>query len=122
MRYCRLLLVVFIFISSLAVAKAANDSFVSAHNSVSAHQSFVAFEQSQGAFPLVSSGITSEIYLDAAEPQGVKRAAEDLRSDIYKVTGKSPRVCCNGEWPVRYPVIIGTYGKGDVVTRLAKRG
>lgn len=122
MRYCRLLLVVFIFISSLAVVKAANDSFVSAHQSVSAHQPFVAFEQTQGAFPVVSSGITSEIYLDAAEPQGVKRAAEDLRSDIYKVTGKSPRVCCDGEWPVRYPIIIGTYGKGDVVTRLAKRG
>lgn len=91
MRYCRLLLVVFIFISSLAAVKAANDSFVSVH------QPFVAFEQTQGAFPVVSSGITSEIYLDAAESQGVKRAAEDLRSDIYKVTGKSPRVCCDGE-------------------------
>lgn len=57
MRYCRLLLVVFIFISSLAVVKAANDSFVSAHQSGSAHQPFVAFEQTQGGFQWFLPGL-----------------------------------------------------------------
>ena len=100
----------------LTALKAASGNLVSVDNHI------VTFSQTEECFPIVSTSIISEIYLDTAESQGVKRATEDLRTDIYKVTGKSPRVCCSGEWPVRYPIIIGTYGKGEVVTRLAKQG
>ncbi len=116
MRIARILLVIVTLLSPLVAIKAANG------NLVSANDRFVTFSQEESCFPIVSASETSEIYLDDAEPQGVKRAVEDLCTDIYKVTGKSPRVCCNGEWPVRYPIIVGTYGKGKVVTQLAKRG
>lgn len=109
-------MIIFILLLPLAVLKAANGNMAFVDNH------FVTFTQEEHCFPIVSTSAISEIYLDEAEPQGVKRAVEDLRTDIYKVSGKSPRVCCKGEWPVRYPIIIGTYGKGEVVMRLAKRG
>lgn len=116
MKFAKTLLYFVLSLLPLTALQAANGSFASAADH------FVAFSGADGAFPIVSASATAEIYIDAAEPQGVKRAAEDLRTDVYKVTGWSPRVCCGGEWPVRYPIIIGTYGKGEVVTQLTKRG
>lgn len=107
----KIFLLTFFVILPLVALRAANGNTVS-----------VAFASSDDAFPVVSSSVTAQIYLDEKEMQGVKRAVEDLRNDIYRVTGKSPRVCCNGEWPVSYPILIGTYGKGEVVTKLAKKG
>lgn len=72
--------------------------------------SFISFRQQGGAFPISTASQMSGICMDAHEKQGVKRAAEDLRKDIYTVSGRSPRVCCQGEDVVRYPILIGTYG------------
>ena len=84
--------------------------------------SFISFRQQGGAFPISTASQMSGICMDAHEKQGVKRAAEDLRKDIYTVSGRSPRVCCQGEDVVRYPILIGTYGVSEAITRLAKKG
>lgn len=84
--------------------------------------SFISFRQQGGAFPISTASQMSGICMDTHEKQGVKRAAEDLRKDIYTVSGRSPRVCCQGEDVVRYPILIGTYGVSEAITRLAKKG
>ena len=84
--------------------------------------SFISFRQQGGAFPISTASQMSSICMDAHEKQGVKRAAEDLRKDIYTVTGRSPRVCFQGEDAVRYPILIGTYGVSETITRLARKG
>ena len=84
--------------------------------------SFISFRQQGGAFPISTASQMSGICMDAHEKQGVKRAAENLRKDIYTVSGRSPRVCCQGEDVVRYPILIGTYGVSEAITRLAKKG
>lgn len=85
-------------------------------------ESFVSFDQQEGIFPISTASQMSSIYVGSEEKQGVKRAAEDLRKDIYAVTGRSPRLCCQGEDATSYPILIGTYGVSSTITRLAKKG
>jgi hypothetical protein len=69
------------------------------------------------AFPLVSVKSHTVIFHDMAEDVAVVRAIQDLSTDCYRVTKKSPPIRLNAEL-TKYPVIIGTIGVSKTIDRL----
>lgn len=72
------------------------------------------------AFPLVTIDGTAALCYDKNEYKGVIRAIEDLRNDIYKVTGRSPRMTF--ETGATLPVIIGSLDRNPLISELVRSG
>jgi hypothetical protein len=75
----------------------------------------------RGALRLVSDGQAAPILVDEADHPGVRRAAGDLRDDVFRVTGVRPDLFAGGK-TARALVIIGTIGKSRPVDRLVAAG
>ena len=89
---------------------------------VLAQESYIATRAKNNYFPLVSTSETAEIYIDNNEYKGVLRAAQDLRSDIERVTGKLPELHTRAEVASEFPVIVGTLGKSRLIENLKNSG
>lgn len=70
-----------------------------------------------GSFPLVAQSAAS-IVVDTNDWSGVTRAANDLRTDVNRVTGRSPVLADALKDAGKNVVIIGTIGKSDLIQRL----
>ncbi len=79
----------------------------------------VSYEPESGAFPIVSRGLATPIYVASNDWPGVARAARDLQSDLLKVTGHKP-VLHDGS-PDEDCLLIGTIGKSGLINDLVKR-
>lgn len=77
---------------------------------------------SQGDYPLATREHASPIHVDAADHQGVVRAAGDLQSDIQRVSGKRSEVIRETPTAANAVVLIGTLGKSPLIDGLAKNG
>jgi hypothetical protein len=75
-----------------------------------------------GRFTLVAGGQAAPIVVSAADYAGVIRVADDLRSDVGKVTGVAPTVGHDAVPDGRDPVIIGTIGKSPLIDEMVARG
>jgi hypothetical protein len=82
---------------------------------------FVSFVESKGDFPLVKDGHAAAIYVDQAEPQGLKLAVVNLQSDIQKVSNAiSPLVAAlANEQPL---IIVGTLQSSGLIKQLVAAG
>ena len=89
---------------------------------VLAQESYIATRATSNCFPLVSAHKTAEIYIDNNEYKGVLRAAQDLRADIERVTGKLPELHTRAEVASEFPVIVGTLGKSRLIENLKNSG
>lgn len=90
----------------------------SAHVSPVAEAGYVAFENGPGRFPVVGAPIV----VSADDYSGVIRVADDLRSDIHKVTGVQPALSHGSIPGGRDPIILGTLGKSPLVDSIVARG
>ena len=72
-----------------------------------------------GCFPVASSGSLATILVDRDDYPGVVRAAADLRDDINRVVGQSPKLVDNGA-PKGDAIIIGSIGHSALIARLIK--
>jgi len=73
---------------------------------------------SGGSFPLVQTNSGSAgLLVDINDFPGVMIAANNLRTDISRVTGIFP-AAVNSEHPANYQIIIGTLGKSELIDRL----
>lgn len=72
-------------------------------------------------FEIAKSGSSAAIYLDDNDWEGVKRAANHLSDDIYKVSGTASKVLTGGS-PAKGSIIIGTIGKSKVIDKLITQG
>jgi hypothetical protein len=72
----------------------------------------------EGSFAIVEDGSASTIQVDKSDWPGVLRAANDLRTDIARVTGTTPVITHDD--PTRGPrvIIVGTIGKSRLIDRL----
>lgn len=61
-----------------------------------------------GGFELVTAERVAPIAVAPGEPECVRLAAEDLASDVQKITGRKPVVISAGEVPLGACVTIGT--------------
>ncbi len=73
----------------------------------------------QGNFPLVAAD-TATILVDTNDWPGVVRAANDLQTDIARVTGRTPSVVNDAKAGGRNIVIVGTIGKSPLIDQLIK--
>jgi len=80
-----------------------------------AAKQFISNQKEATYFPLAEDGNPASVFVDDADFAGVLRAAEDLRKDIYSVTGTLPE---NGK--NKNVVIIGTVGKSTFIDKLIK--
>ncbi|MFJ9632107.1 glycosyl hydrolase 115 family protein [Streptomyces sp. NPDC101175] len=74
---------------------------------------YISFSPTTGAFPLVGAPVV----VDPDDHPGVVRVAEDLRSDIERVTGVRPSTA-----PARLTVLVGTIGRSALIDDLVAAG
>src|SRR4051794_23073449 len=85
---------------------------------VNASEDYVATQGGPGRFPLVEHGVAAPIVVSASDFAGVIRVADDLQSDIAKVTGVTPGVTHDTIPNRRDIVLIGTIGKSTLIDTL----
>jgi len=73
-------------------------------------------------FELFKDGCSAKIFVDSGDYWGVIRAARDLASDIYRVTGVNPALINDLNERIDKVVIIGTMGKSRVIKELMEKG
>src|SRR4051812_17432947 len=81
---------------------------------------YVTTQPGGGRFPLSADGRTAPLYVSAQDYAGVLRAANDLRTDLERVTKDAPRVVTDGVPNEGPAVIVGTIGKSALVDRLVR--
>ena len=80
---------------------------------------FVDTAFSPGDFALVDAQ-SADILVATNDWPGVARAANDLATDVNRVTGKLPAIFSDPKFPGKYTVIIGTIGKSEIIDRLIR--
>lgn len=70
------------------------------------------------AFPLVAKNLPTTLVVDAQDFPGVKRAAQNLQTDIENVTGKKAALLNTIEGQIATAVIIGTLGQSEFIQQL----
>jgi len=83
---------------------------------------FISEQPIKGYFPLVSEGVTADIYVDPGDWKVVKIAAEDLTKDVERVTGRKPSLQVAISKLSARAVLIGTVGRSSLIDRLIKEG
>src|SRR5690242_627485 len=72
-----------------------------------------------GSFPLVSTAPASIVF-DTNDWAGVIRAANDLSTDVNRVTGRAPAMATALKGSGKNLVVIGTIGKSALIDRLVR--
>ncbi len=75
-----------------------------------------------GSLPIVHSGSAATIYIDPGDWPGLIRAANNLKSDIARVTGIQTSISNNTDHLGKHAIIIGTIGRTRVIDDLVKTG
>src|SRR5438093_6632234 len=84
--------------------------------------SYVTDRPTPGGFVLAVPGASTPVYVSNQDYPGVRRAVEDLRSDIGRVSGTSPRAWLDSVPRVREVVIVGALGHSPVIDKLVRDG
>jgi hypothetical protein len=80
---------------------------------------YVETSAAPGSFPLVGDAPAS-ILVDTNDWAGVIRTANDLRTDVNRVTGRSPAISNLPDSAGKNVVIIGTIGRSSLIDRLIR--
>ncbi len=72
----------------------------------------------KGSFTMANKNKVAPIMISENDFIGVKRAAKDLQSDIFKVTGITPDLLIDKKGVL--PIIIGTIGQSTLIDEIAK--
>ncbi len=75
---------------------------------------------SPGSFPICAANKPAAICADTNDFAGVLIAANNLRTDISRVTGRNPDIFKVGENPGANVILIGTVGKSEIIDRLVR--
>ncbi|HXR04930.1 MAG TPA: glycosyl hydrolase 115 family protein, partial [Verrucomicrobiae bacterium] len=74
----------------------------------------------RGSFPIVQGDAAATICVDSSDFAGVIRAANDLKTDIARVTSLSPAISHEGKDPGENVIIVGTLGTSQIVDQLIR--
>jgi hypothetical protein len=79
-----------------------------------------AFKTLSGGFELVANGKAANLYIDPQEDPGIRRAAEDLRTDVQRVSNTRP---ASTQVPRgKHLILAGTIGKSKLIDQLINSG
>lgn len=73
-------------------------------------------------FPLFQDGAAADILVSAEDYPQIVRVAGDLRDDVNRVTGETPKVVNNEKDLGKYAVIVGSVDKSQTIRRLMEEG
>jgi hypothetical protein len=76
----------------------------------------------KNSFPLVQNRLAAPLLVDTNDFPGVIIAANNLQTDISRVTGITPIMLSEESNPGTNVVIIGTLGKSEIIDRLIRAG
>ena len=86
-------------------------------------QAFVEFAPVPGGVCLADGGRVAPVMVDSSDWPGVRRAAEDLRADVERVTRVKPPLLSGAlKGSVANVILIGTLGRSPLIDRLAASG
>ncbi|MGA2556913.1 MAG: glycosyl hydrolase 115 family protein [Verrucomicrobiota bacterium] len=71
-------------------------------------------------FAIVQGNAAAPLWLEAGDFPGVLRAANDLRQDVARVTGRTPPVNCGESAPGANVILIGTIGKNPIIDKMIR--
>ena len=83
---------------------------------------FVSEQGEAGSFCVVANGGAADIFTDANDWPGVRRAAMDLQADIKRVSGLTPKFFTDKEISGANVILIGTIGRSEIIDRLVRDG
>ncbi len=85
-------------------------------------EKYVVNQSSERNFPLVSKGKTASILVSDKDYAGVLKVVGHLENDIFKVSDLHPKRIKKIAEAEDFVVIIGTFGKSEIIDQLAKKG
>ena len=85
-----------------------------------ADQSLISSENGKGKFPISFSGKQASLLISSKEWPGVKRAFNDLQSDIGKVTNVIPELFTDIIPESSEIIVAGTLGKSPIIDELVR--
>ncbi|KAF2333700.1 glycosyl hydrolase 115 family protein [Flavobacterium daemonense] len=85
-------------------------------------EKYVVNQASAENFPLVSKGKATSILVSSTDFSGVLKVAGHLENDIFKVSDLHPKQIKNIAEAEDFVVIIGTFGKSEIIKQLVKDG
>ncbi len=80
---------------------------------------FIESKSSSGSFPLAADTVAG-ILTDTNDWTGVIRAANDLSTDVNRVTGRTPAILRTSKSAGKNVVVVGTLGKSEFIQTLAR--
>ncbi|WP_199514832.1 glycosyl hydrolase 115 family protein [Nucisporomicrobium flavum] len=114
----------FLALAALLLPLVAVPSAASAHGRPGADDlgGYVSTHPGPGRFPIADRGRVAPIVVSAGDHAGVIRVADDLQTDLEKVTGVRPAVGHDTLPAGRDPIILGTVGKSPLIDRMVAAG
>jgi len=76
----------------------------------------------EGCFPIIEKNAVANLSVDTNDFAGVVRAANDLQSDITRVTSLTPEMIHDPNRLGTNAILIGTIGKSRLIDRLIHEG
>lgn len=83
---------------------------------------YVSDQPMSDRFPLVNSGVAADVFVSADDWKVARIAANDLTSDIERVTGQKPLLKESSDGLSSEAVLVGTIGKSPLIDRLIESG
>jgi hypothetical protein len=74
------------------------------------------------SFAVANGKLVATVVVDPNDFQGVVRAVGDLRADVHRVTGLTPRIADRDAALGPNAILVGTIGKSTVIDALIRRG
>ena len=81
---------------------------------------YVEEKSTHGSFPIVQDSQAATIYVDTNDYPGVVRVADDLKTDVARVSSISPTVVNGTKKTGKFVIIVGTIGKSAVIDQLVE--
>ncbi len=83
---------------------------------------FKSKEKNRSDFTLVKNDILADLFVEEGDFWGVKRATEDLKNDLNRVTLRAPKIKDDKNNLSKQTIFIGTIGKSKIIDSLNKEG
>ncbi len=92
--------------------------FISRHGFALGQEQYIEEKSSHGSFPIFQEGHAAVIYVDINDYPGIVRVANDLKTDILRVSGASSTIVDDVKDAGKYVIVVGTIGKSAAIDQL----
>jgi hypothetical protein len=95
--------------------------FIPHYSHALGQEQYVEEVSSRGSFPIAQASNAAPIYVDSNDYPGVVRVANDLKTDISRVTGNPPALINDIKDVGNNVIVLGTVGKSRIIDQLVNQ-